>query len=641
MRTRTGIAVLMVTLASWAYGGPNTITYQGSVLLGPGTPVADNTYAMRFSIFTLASGGSNVWQESDMTVSVQSGLFATALGDGTGFGALFANNNNLGLEVEVDLNRNGIFEPNEKYAPRQKLAGAAWAINADTLDGSHASNFWRTTGNAGITSGTHFLGTTDNKPLDFRVNNARALRIQPTTDTANLIGGHSGNSVAPGVLGATIAGGGTANRINRVMGNYGTISGGAWNTVSGQYAVVAGGTLSTASAVGATIGGGAANLASGVFGTVAGGGLNSATSAGATVSGGAGNSARADYATIGGGNANATTGSYATIAGGRTNIAANYGVSVAGGESNVANGYATAIGGGRFNIASGGYATVPGGRSNTAAGNYSMAAGFHAKALHQGTFIWGDSHGFDVSSTADNQFLVRASGGMMLTPNNGALQPNAQLHVVCDSNLGRPQLNLEETQPGDFARLRLTAPVLGPLYWDVAASGDAFNIYNSEDAQNILQLLPNDATNLLYMRNGARLTNGGVWTNASDRAAKANFDAVDSRQVLERVATMPIQTWNYRTEQESTRHMGPTAQDFYAAFSLGDSDKGIGTVDADGVALAAIQGLYELMQQKDAEIAALRAEKDNQIAAQQKELAGLKERLATIETLLTANAHNR
>jgi hypothetical protein len=584
---------------------------------------------MRFSIFTVVSGGSNIWQETDANVAVTNGLFSTTLGDGTAFSALFANNNNLWLEVEIDLNHSGTLESTEKYAPRQKLAGAGWAINADTLDGFHSSNFWRTTGNTGTTSGTHFLGTTDNKPLDVRVNNARALRVQPTTDTANLIGGSSGNSVAPGVLGATIAGGGTANRINRVTGSYGTISGGAWNT-AGQYAVVAGGTLSTASAVGATIGGGAANLASGVFGTVAGGGLNSATSSGATVSGGAGNSARADYATIGGGNANATTGSYATIAGGRTNIAANYGVSVAGGEGNVANGYATAIGGGRFNVAGGGYSMVPGGRSNTAAGNYSMAAGFHAKALHQGTFIWGDAHGFDVSSTADNQFLVRASGGMMLSPNNGALQPNAQLHVVCHSNLGRPQLNLEETQPGDFARLRLTAPILGPVFWDIAASGDAFNIYNSEDAQNILQLLPNDATNLLMMRNGARLTNGGVWTNGSDRNAKDHFAPVDSRQVLERVVAMPIQTWNYRTEKETTRRMGPTAQDFYAAFGLGDSDKSIGTVDADGVALAAIQGLHKIVQEKDA-----------RIEAQQQQITDLMNRVAALEMLVTSGVQNR
>jgi hypothetical protein len=71
---------------------------------------------------------------------------------------------------------------------------------------------------------------------------------------------------------------------------------------------------------------------------------------------------------------------------------------------------------------------------------------------------------------------------------------------------------------------------------------------------------------------------------------------------------MPIATWNYRSEEPDTRHLGPTGQDFYAAFGLGDSDKAISTLDADGVALTAIQGLYELVQEKDGQIAALEAE---------------------------------
>ena len=53
--------------------------------------------------------------------------------------------------------------------------------------------------------------------------------------------------------------------------------------------------------------------------------------------------------------------------------------------------------------------------------------------------------------------------------------------------------------------------------------------------------------------------------------------------------------------------MGPMAQDFHAAFGLGVSDKLIDTIDPDGVALAAIQGLHALVQEKDAEIDELRA----------------------------------
>jgi len=84
---------------------------------------------------------------------------------------------------------------------------------------------------------------------------------------------------------------------------------------------------------------------------------------------------------------------------------------------------------------------------------------------------------------------------------------------------------------------------------------------------------------------------GGSWSSISDREAKENIDPVDGEDVLERLAQVPIATWNYRAQDESIRHMGPMAQDLHAAFGLGPDPKTIDTIDADGVALAAIQGL--------------------------------------------------
>src|SRR4029079_16328419 len=114
---------------------------------------------------------------------------------------------------------------------------------------------------------------------------------------------------------------------------------------------------------------------------------------------------------------------------------------------------------------------------------------------------------------------------------------------------------------------------------------------------------------------GAYLSDSGVWTNNSDAARKTDFDTVDARDVLARVANMPIKSWRYDVDEASTRHIGPTAQDFRAAFGLGSDEKHIGTVDADGVALAAIQGLHTVVQAlrreatiKDARISSLEAE---------------------------------
>jgi hypothetical protein len=91
---------------------------------------------------------------------------------------------------------------------------------------------------------------------------------------------------------------------------------------------------------------------------------------------------------------------------------------------------------------------------------------------------------------------------------------------------------------------------------------------------------------------GVELPGGsGTWSSFSDRNYKDNVELVDGREVLARLAEIPISTWNYTTEEESIRHMGPMAQDFYAAFGLGPDDRHITTIDADGVALAAIQAL--------------------------------------------------
>ncbi|MGN6419234.1 MAG: tail fiber domain-containing protein [Pseudobacter sp.] len=109
---------------------------------------------------------------------------------------------------------------------------------------------------------------------------------------------------------------------------------------------------------------------------------------------------------------------------------------------------------------------------------------------------------------------------------------------------------------------------------------------------------------------GAMLTTGGVWQNASDVNRKHHFEPVSGEEVLEKLKALSIQEWSYRTESDAIRHIGPTAQDFYAAFQLGNDDKGIGTVDADGIALSAIQALEARTQKQATEIETLKAENE-------------------------------
>ena len=132
---------------------------------------------------------------------------------------------------------------------------------------------------------------------------------------------------------------------------------------------------------------------------------------------------------------------------------------------------------------------------------------------------------------------------------------------------------------------------------------------------------------IFYTANGTSTgvqlaSGGGSWSSLSDRNVKEDFAPVDAKQVLEKVAKMPVTTWNYIAQGKTIRHIGPMAQDFYAGFNVGEDERHITTIDEGGVALAAIQGLNMKLQEKDAEIQAL------------------KERLEKLERALSSSAGN-
>lgn len=94
----------------------------------------------------------------------------------------------------------------------------------------------------------------------------------------------------------------------------------------------------------------------------------------------------------------------------------------------------------------------------------------------------------------------------------------------------------------------------------------------------------------------------------SDRGQKENFASVDVQAILDGVDGLTLESWNYKADDRSVRHLGPMAQDFAKAFGLGDSDKQIHAVDASGVALAAVQALYQMVREQQERIASLEAE---------------------------------
>jgi hypothetical protein len=528
-------------------------TFQGR-LVKDGTPVTSSAphCDFTFGLFDVPAGGSGVGASPQALtgVEVTDGLFAVTID----FGPAGFNGTARWLEITVQCPGDAM---PVTLAPRKELTPTPHAL---ALPG---------------------------------------LYTQQNSVSPNVIGGFIGNTVTPGVTGATISGGGTLFGANFVYNTYGTVGGGVANRAGDsqvdpleQYsATVGGGNGNAALARYSTACGGAGNVAEGESSTVAGGITNRAVGVKSAVSGGDNNQALGDQAAIGGGSMNWAGGRHSTVGGGAFNTASGFhatvggggggffpgpgntasgdgstvggGVrnaasgqrsTVSGGQDNAASTDRSTVGGGENNTASGQYSTIPGGTSNLAGGDYSFAAGQRAKANHNGTFVWADSTNSDFATTASNQFRVRASGGTQIY-SNGAATIGVQL----------------------------------------AAGGNS-------------------------------------WSAVSDRNVKENISAIEPREILSRLASIPIGKWNLKSQNPEIRHIGPMAQDFHAAFGVGESDTHISTSDADGVALAAIQGLYSIVQERECEIDELR-EQNAELSRRNSEL---ETRIARIEQSIAA-----
>ena len=121
---------------------------------------------------------------------------------------------------------------------------------------------------------------------------------------------------------------------------------------------------------------------------------------------------------------------------------------------------------------------------------------------------------------------------------------------------------------------------------------------------------------------GAYLSTAGVWQSVSDVNRKHLFEHISGEDILGRLKGLEISRWSYRTEHDSVRHIGPTAQDFYAAFDLGNDEHTIGAVDADGIALAAVKALETRTRNLSAQL--LQANANN--IALQKRLEALEQK---------------
>jgi hypothetical protein len=249
--------------------------------------------------------------------------------------------------------------------------------------------------------------------------------------------------------------------------------------------------------------------------------------------------------------------------------------------------YSVAFG---FGAHANGQAAVAIGYRPTADANYAIAIGRGASANgYEGAIVITDGSTSDsLEASANNQFNLRATGGIRMFTNTA--ETSGVLIQAYPGSASTPWSGCSNVQ------------------WVISASNCAY------------------------------LSNGGAWTNVSDVNRKHGFAAVYGEDVLTRLRGMPITTWTYNAEGDGVRHLGPTAQDFHAAFGLGgDDDRHIATVDADGVAMAAAQALEARTRSQADRIQVLEQENASQAAriqALERENAEARARLARIEAML-------
>lgn len=212
--------------------------------------------------------------------------------------------------------------------------------------------------------------------------------------------------------------------------------------------------------------------------------------------------------------------------------------------------------------------------------------------------------------------LLTAGGNtrMTITSNGnvgvGTTAPEAKFHVASGASGADPAVlgALAVFESGSNTFLTVKSPTnceQGLVFATSVTNHDASVLFNFNGERSLRFRTAGSITRMIITTNGnvgigtvtptnrlhvAGTVQATAYITGSDRSMKENVKPVSVEDVLAKVSALPISTWNFK-DDNSGLHLGPMAQDFRAAFGLGNTDSGIFTVDESGVALAAIQAL--------------------------------------------------
>jgi hypothetical protein len=281
------------------------------------------------------------------------------------------------------------------------------------------------------------------------------------------------------------------------------------------------------------------------------------------------------------------------------------------------------------------------GYNTRAAGAYSTAFGSSALATGAYTLAAGDQSQATATSAVAMGSVCYAQGAYSVALGRSALASDtgsvAIGYTLTSSGYNSLAFGAYTTASGDYSVA---------MGWHASTNGMRGSfVYADESSTSVTnntvnnQFMVRASGGTIFYSNTALTTGvslaagGGAWSAVSDKHKKENFKKVQGDAILAKIAELPVSTWNYKTQPGSIRHMGPMAQDFYAAFQLGESDTTITTVDMDGVSLAAIQALAlktKELQAKADEVEKLKA----QIALLESDKKKLEHRISSIEKQL-------